>query len=763
MSPEALQKFWLAKLERCIDEKPPEVEEEEPEAYKVFHSDFWNGTEAGKAAGFEGPTPQLNLAYYYYKWVMPQLCGKNPTPACKTAHRSNQKADLHNQLKAYSDKECNHLSHHKRVTTDAFLRGTGASYTYKDPKKGIARTVYVPIRDLYIDPQASCIEEAQYIIQRLQCTRWEFAERFGYEIARKMKPCQDKEEGSNEANLGDDTSTKFADIIEYCLAWSKYEGYRRVYAFVRQQGSEDSEAEYINTDDEGRPGEPWAYDFGEEDWPFTFLTLTPENDQPWGLSYYRACKGPIGYVNFFASYILQAAAKSAKQTVLYPEGMGQVMQKIASSSKHLECVGYDHMQLRGRTPKEMVHVVEYPPLSSALQQGLSQAINFHDLISGVNAVAQMDPSGVETAAEAVNMSESGENRVSHDRKQVEEYLEHCWAKEVQINYALTKRRSAVRVFMPGEEPEDSYDGENPQKEKLATGVFASEAEDEELGGEIKADIPWETARYLIREIKDPAAAQQQAEIFTQLQAALQQLQPVAMQAQQFMAQMQVPPDQPPPSPTGDPMMDQGMMQQAQQAMMAVQQTQQQIQQIDPKVRARVEMQIPMEAKVELVEPGVEAFLSDPNLSALWEEGMSPWEVAAELTLQIEQGSTRHLGHMMEFNEAAIVYKTLIEFFVAWQMPEKIAELHNYLIDSLDKQRSAGLKITAEELQQSMQQVFQQQMQMAQAGGVDLEDKHKKAMELENTKAKHSKESDERRGSREKSRTEDKLALAAVGK
>src|SRR5690606_18808645 len=103
--------------------------------------------------------------------------------------------------------------------------------------------------------------------------------------------------------------------------------------------------------------------------------------------------------------------------------------------------------------------------------------------------------------------------------------------------------------------------------------------------------------------------------------------------------------------------------------------------------------------------GIEAFVGDPKLAEFWDENMSLDEIRAEITCRVEQGSTRRLGHMQEFNEASILYKTLQEFFVQWQLWPQVASLHNFLVRSLEKQSTENLEVTQEQLMQAHQMIM----------------------------------------------------------
>src|SRR5690606_11616998 len=149
---------------------------------------------------------------------------------------------------------------------------------------------------------------------------------------------------------------------------------------------------------------------------------------------------------------LAASKKSSSQTVLYDRRLGPTVERVANSTGHLDFIPLDYRVLEDNPNlrvQDLLHIHEYPNLPSALFTSLDVAKSAHDMISGFNAVGQMDSGGIETAAESIRMSESGENRVADDIRQYEQFLEDVWRKEVQIDYEHTPRRSTVRVLSPG--------------------------------------------------------------------------------------------------------------------------------------------------------------------------------------------------------------------------------------------------------------------------------------------------------------------------
>ncbi len=726
--PEELQRFWLDMLDLARNDRPPSVNEANPGALRAFKGDFpWPTGEPETPAG-------VNLVYAAWKQFLPQMIAKAPKPAAISLRGNAAYAEAINKLKEYRDREFSMREEYRRGLQDAFLRGTGVVRTTRDRKRGLARSKHFPVRSLFLDHNATCLQDAQHVIEEHEVYRWEFARRFSKKLAMKipvLSPSAESnkdEEGEGKAAPDRTGKPSMMDRVRYYTAWSKHENDWRVYSF-HDEWNDD----YLYKDDDGAPGEPWPFRYDDEEWHITPVALNTVTESPWGFDYFTAAKGPITFLQFMVSYILAAAKQSCIQAVAYPSELEDFAFKLSESKDHLRFHKYNPEDLQGLKITEAIMPIEFPQLHPAMFQGVEVAEQFHDKITAFNAMAMGSSSSVETAAEATRLSELAEARLADDQMSIEQWVTSVWRKEIQLDGKHLPTRSTVTV---------SFDEPKQRAEGAAPASAVEGVADEER---ILSDIPYEIAANLVRGVGDPESAAQMAAGISQLL-----LNPMAQTNGLQMA-------------VGGQMVN-----------------------VDPRVLARVTQQVPLDAKVSFIEPGAEAYLGP--LAQAWKENLSDWEIRAELDIRVQQGSMRRLGHLQEWNEAMQLFKMLGGFFVEWGMYDKAAHLVNFLINSLEKYDLDTLRVDPQQLtqigQQMAQQAAQQQQQEQQIEMAKTQQEaaelafrrdrleregetHQNKQQLEREKIKNRAETEQRRDSRDRRRDQmqmmkDQMQQAAQG-
>ena len=651
-TPSELSQFWQDQLAAAEDKKPKDAKEAEPESYKVFLGDVW---------AFAKKRPDqyssVNIIFAAFKGFLPQVLADMPKPSAMSLRGNDAYANLHNNLKSLRDRELGARAHFRDAVQEAFLRGTGAVRHDRDTRRGMARTRYISVRDLFWDSHCCHPDEAKHLIERHVCSRWEFAQKFGPDIAQDIKAHEESPSGVSR-----DRISPF-DTIEYYLAWSKHGDERRLYAFHKEWN------DTFLIEEAGRPGEPWPFDFDDEEWHISPLWFQRESTKPWGFSYYEVTKGPIQFSQFAFSYILSAMRKASQQSVLYPRSFGQVAQKLADATKHLEFIDYDPDDLAGVSPRDAVQVIQYPPMNPELGQAFQMAKGAFEEVSGFNAMTMMNPGSVETASESVRMTQQAENRMADDQHSVEEWTDKCWRKEIQIDCRYTPTRSVVRVIMA---PEAGPAIDNLGETDEAAGSYAQVVETSQTveypPESLLTDVPYPMAILLEQGVGDPQAAARQMQAFNQLQAASISAMHAGMQ----------PPQAPP---------------------------------LDPRIAARQQFGVPLEAKIEILEPGMEAFVG--QLAQAWIEDMTPRQIKAELEIRTQRGSSQRIGHMQQWQEAMQVFSTLYPIYQARGDYQGMALLENFLSKSMENYDLDGLQRSPQQLMQMVQQMMMQQQQAQQ--------------------------------------------------
>lgn len=655
--PQELSTFWVEQLARDDHERPEEIRADSAPAEVAFGGDLWNW--ATKQGTIREPqhASSVNLLFAAFKGFMPQVLSRLPKPSALTKQGPPEYAKLHNELKSYRDREFGVLDECRSALQDAFLRGTGAVYHDRDAVRGLARTKRFDVHDLYWDANATCPADAKHMIQRCTMYRWEFARRFGKKLAEKIPA---KEEATSTGSQ----SRKSLDIIEYYLAWSKHDDDYRVFAFHKDC------ANYFLNEEDGRPGEAWPFVWDKEEWPISAIWFQrPQANVPWGVSYYEVSKGPLHFAQFMMTYIFAATKKFAHQTVVGPRSMHELMQKVMSDTEHLNYHEYDEAELGGRAKvSDMIDVIQFPDLNKGVFDAMNLGREMFGIVSGFNAMTQGDPAMTETATESMRLAQTAETRMSEDVNTVSAWLKRIWDKETQVDCKHAPARSVVSVGPAG------------LPDKLPTTVVettlvaegADEAEAQPAVPPL-TDVPYQKAILLEKGVGDLASAQQGVAQAQEFQAAAQARELSGMP--------------PPLDPMGMPL---------------------QPPPLDPEIAVRQEYKVALDAKCQIIEPGIEAYVGE--LAQFWIEDMTPRQIRAMVELRFQQGSTTKVGHVAEFNEAMALFKDAWPIYSGFQMFDKMAELLNFVLGTLENYSLDGMMTTPAELQQAVYQMQQMQMQ-----------------------------------------------------
>jgi len=719
MSPEKLQKFWMRLKELACKKRPDSINEANPPAMKAFRGDFWTDEDRPDKPA------SLNLVFAAFKSMAAQMISRAPIPKARSRRNNEAYAKVVNGIKEYTDREFDFRTNARSGLQDCFIRGTGVIRHERCQMHGLARSKYMDVRDFYIDHDAKCLEEANHVIEEFCVSRWEFAKKFGDDLAEKV-PADDDKEGDEFDNRGgprtEEDDVNPYDRIRYYLAWSKHHGDRRVYAFLPNWSEE-----HILKGEDDKPGVPWPYTFDDEDFPFTLVVYNKIPSSPWGFGFFDVAKQPIMFLNYMLSYTLQSCSAAAKVPILYPAELKDYAMQIATTNKTHPMIPYDESVMGGRSPRDAFTPIQMPPMSEGMLKAADYAMSQLNIVTGFSQQTGGDAASVETAAESVRVGDQAKQRMADDQESVNLFVTKLWYKEHMINAKLTPTRSVV-AFGPGRADSDYEEDPVP-----GSGVDTAYPEEK-----ILTDIPFEESRLMIRGVGDVKTAQQTLDEYTsameQYQQILQMDPGIAMQQQQFQQAQQ------------DPNLAQQM--QGMQPPIPIPQ------EPPPEIMVRANRGIPLDAKARLLEPGIEAYLPQ-EIAMGWIEGMSDFEIKSEVDLIIMKGSMHKLDHIQDYNEMMQLFKILGGFYVEWGYVDKMAALVNALIVSLEKPELDKLFVDTADIMQKFQMMQQQQAEQQQAeqaqqqGNIDKDREANQQGEREKRQADAKKEENRNRESRSK--------------
>lgn len=269
-----------------------------------------------KIAEFMNPEGLLcltvNLAQEVRGYIGPHLYARNPARTVNPKSNNEPMRCLAKIQEAYlnaTPEDTKLKDEYRKVVDEALIAGRGASWTVKDPWTKLVTTRHVPIRDVYLDPDARCLADCQWIAIRRQ------------EPLHVLKKRREPAKPGDKDRLGikwdtdglkPDVLTPSDDSVE---RWT--EGGRTLHEEVAKKKGKTSHVVryWVIYSKMGTGLSLGKLPNGEERFRgedsgnrFTKLVLVPGFDRPlfkgdWDLSLYLDDDWPIGFMDFTPTLI----------------------------------------------------------------------------------------------------------------------------------------------------------------------------------------------------------------------------------------------------------------------------------------------------------------------------------------------------------------------------------------------------------------------------------------------------------------------------
>lgn len=595
-----------------------------------------------------------NLIFSAWKNFAPKFCNHPPEYLVKQLiEERRQLADACSKLFQYKQTKIDYQELILRVCQDGFFLPIGYGRHEWDKKRGMTVTKRFNPAHVFWDHTATDFASAKYVIEKHRISRIDFYYKYG-DIAYKVPKCEDTESLPKAQDAQDETK-EYSDLdeIEYFLLWTKHCGVRRVYPFLKSWPGDWDGWIHISKQD-GLPGEPWPLQFDEEEWHLTPLVLSKVNGRVGGISTWKAGKGLYLQLQDLLGAMERKTEESAKKVIAYPKAMQSFIDMVRSASGTLTLVPYDTAKLQVPDPSKAIQLIEFPGPTESELQAVSDTQSRWQEVTGYNAVSGVNPTGVETAAEANKLADAASNRVADDQGAVERWVKLIGRKELACDLSMIPRRSSISV---NRSKEGVFEGEFPDQNKK----------------ELTHGIPYQEAVLLEKGVDDVEAAQSMLD--SREKAASNTI--LTGNTPEAAAQ----------AAQGTP--------------------------IAPEVQARLNRKISLTDKVEIVNPGVEQFIGE-KLGQYWMEGLTPRQIDSWLMVEIQLGSSSVQGRLQKVNEAMMTGKMLLPEYKELQMWDEYSLVVNALIDASEIESLRDAKLDGKRVSASVQRIQQQQAEAAQA-------------------------------------------------
>ncbi len=609
-----------------------------------------------------------NLWFPAYKSFNPKFMSRQPSWMYRSVDRNlDGLAASLQELSQWRVQRFDYTAETSLIILDAMMLGIGYGRHAWDDELGVTTTTRFDPRNIFWDAQASSIRKAAHVMEKHTLKRWEFEKKFGKDVADEIDSDRSPEGVAWPKDRPKEERNPL-DEIDYYLMWSKHGGERRVYAFHK------SYHDTWLTETDGEPGEPWPVSSTRDSWHLTPMVLTPINGRIEGISMWSVARGQyIAFQNLLGA-ATHAGLQSCKKLLFVPNSLADEAEEIEESGETLKVVRYNRDDTNEQKITDMIELVEMPKVSDDLLRMLADFKAQWEEIVGVNSVSQLNPQGVETAAEAMKLGDAAANRIADDQGVVERWMMEIGRKESRTDLLRMPKLSTVCAKPKG-------------YEKPPAGEFA---EEKPVGPMYFDNIPYQDAVLLENGIEDEEAAKSaEADVERVRRRASMK---AMMQAEQMGgAMMNGQPPAAPPEPR----------QAGEAAVMQMPLT--------PEMAVRAKYRIPFDAEVTITNPGIAQFIGEEK-AAGWIEGLSERQIEMGIAVTIQPGSSSAMGRMQKVQEVMMLFNTLMPWLQAYGIYEPMVELVNAAIDAAE---IASLERAKVSLQQVLDAV-QRQQQAAQA-------------------------------------------------
>lgn len=322
-------------------------------------------------------------------------------------------------------------SHAEIAITEALVKGRGVLWPHPYKFPGSDRTLtgcFYDTRDnLYIDPDATSLDDAWWIAQRVVEPVWKVEKRYGlpngsmankgqYETATAMA-----ERSTDPFNSMHRAQGKTNDLIAYYKVWSKMGVGSRLtgidsslksafdkvvgdYAYIvvaegvphPLNANSDRVFDKSSSDEEVQSMFQWPVPFWRDDrWPFVELDFYRKPGSPYPIAPMEPGLGELTYMNIFMSHLAGRIWSSSRDFIAVLEEARVYVEKELKSGSDLAIIGLPPGL--GKNINEIVQFLDQPNINTDAWRIMSEMSNLFERRTGLSELLYgMNPGGVQS-------------------------------------------------------------------------------------------------------------------------------------------------------------------------------------------------------------------------------------------------------------------------------------------------------------------------------------------------------------------------------
>lgn len=406
----------------------------------------------------------------------PELFGSPADPAGQMAQQqamlfAQQEARLDEAratlLSAYLNYTPNELpggglkQHAELAITEGLIKGRGVLWTEVHQTPGSPRKIvgsfFDCVDNLYIDPDATSLEDAKWIAKKCVHPYWEVEREYGLEPDSLKDKAQYESAWSQGERVADETAKtdraagKTNDLIVYYKVWSKMGCGARLsgmqpdlttaldaalgdYCYLAIAESVDyplnlpGAALLTQTDQEIQAAAAWPIPFWrDERWPCSVLDFYRKPGSAWPIAPLAPGIGELKFVNVFISHLANRIWSSCRDFVAVAKSAAEEVRQQIQSGDDLAVL--EISQLNGSI-NDIVAFLQHPPVNKDAWQIIAAVMEMFDKRVGLTELVYgISTKQMRSAAEAAARQEQVSVRPDYMAGKVEEFMTEAARRE----------------------------------------------------------------------------------------------------------------------------------------------------------------------------------------------------------------------------------------------------------------------------------------------------------------------------------------------
>lgn len=380
----------------------------------------------------------------------------------------------------YTPNELDLKSHFRRAIDEALIKGMGVLWTevWTNPlgTQKLIGSFYDTVDNLYIDPDAETIEDAQFIIRKRFDPIWYVSEKFDIPETELKGNIESWTSQGSTAGLDGDKYKRDANLANDCMTYYEIFSKMGVGHLLNQAGNKDMRDVFdklgkhvyiviapgtnyplnlsekflakVTDDQQILDATSWPIPFWEDGtWPFTPIIFHEVPRCPWPQSHMKPAMGELKFLNWAYSFLASKIAITSRDFLACPKSVAEEFKDAIVSGKDLELIEIE--ELHGKKIEEIISFLQHPQFNgdvwkviAAIETNFEKRVGLNELAYGISEKQ------IRVAADAEIRQQSNQVRPQDMANKVEDAASAIARKEAIAARWLLTRQDVEPILGP---------------------------------------------------------------------------------------------------------------------------------------------------------------------------------------------------------------------------------------------------------------------------------------------------------------------------